>query len=133
AQPTTIYLSPLPRQPPISFYPRPPPLSMSIEAKLACLSRWTHFDPSTGTPYMLSTPRPKEESMCWTDAIYAGASEEVLLKWAKEEWWQVWARQGAVNYVGIWRGRFEKEEKKNAKGGEKEKDGDRLKRVRERL
>lgn len=88
-QPKTIHLPPLPRQPPISFSPRPPPPSMSIEAKLACLSRWTHFDLSTGTPYMLCTPRPKEESICWTDAIYAGVSEEVLLRWAKEEWWRV--------------------------------------------
>lgn len=71
--------------------------------------------------------------MCWTDAIYAGAREEVLLRWAKEEWWRVWARQSIVNYVGMWRGRLEKESKKSAKGGEEEKDGDRLGRIRERL
>ncbi|KAJ5063384.1 hypothetical protein J3E72DRAFT_186765 [Bipolaris maydis] len=38
-----------------------------------------------------------------------------------------------VNYVGMWRGRLEKESKKSAKGGEEEKDGDRLGRIRERL
>lgn len=37
-----------------------------------------------------------------------------------------------VNYVGMWRVRFEKEDKKSAKGREKNNGGDRL-RVRERL
>ncbi|XP_014550527.1 hypothetical protein COCVIDRAFT_61343, partial [Bipolaris victoriae FI3] len=27
------------------------------------------------------------------------------------QWWRVWARQGVVNYVGMWRVRFEKEDK----------------------
>lgn len=59
---------------------------------------------------MRCAPRSKEEDMYWADAVYAGATEEVLLRWAREEWWGTWARQVVVNYMGMWRRRFEKEE-----------------------
>ncbi|USP80665.1 hypothetical protein yc1106_07939 [Curvularia clavata] len=106
----TIYIDPLPREPPIPCVQRPPPNSMSIPAKLACLARWTDFDPHTGAPYVRCSRRPKDEDMYWADAVDAGATEEVLVRWAKEAWWGIWARQVVVNYTGMWKRKFEKED-----------------------
>lgn len=103
-----VYLAPLPREPPVPCIARPPPTAMSVQAKLACLARWTQFDPHTGTPYLRCSPRPKDADMWWMDAIDAGATEELLVRWAREAWWSVWVRQVVVNYVGMWRRRFEK-------------------------
>jgi hypothetical protein len=83
---------------------------MSIEAKLLCLARWTLFD-NNGTPY-LTTEALKEFEMNWAGS---GAEDEELLKWVKEMWWPIWKRQCRVNYVGMWKKRFEKEDKKKAK------------------
>lgn len=104
---TPLHLEPLPRKPPLAFIARPPPTSMSTAAKLGCLARWTLFDPTTGTPYLARSPRDKTFSMCWSDS---GARDEVLVAWAREMWWRVWARQARVNYLGLWRKRFEKED-----------------------
>ena len=106
---TPIYFAPLPRQPPIPCTQRPPPTAMSVQAKLVCLARWAQFDADTGTLSLRCSPRPKDTDMWWTDAIDAGATEDTLVGWAKEMWWCVWARQVVVNYVGMWRRRFEKE------------------------
>ncbi|KAF2131109.1 hypothetical protein P153DRAFT_313451 [Dothidotthia symphoricarpi CBS 119687] len=113
-----LYLEPLPRSPPLTCTPHPPPAKMSLDAKLLCLARWTLFDPDTGAPYLLSTPRDKDFDMHWTDARYAGATDDVLTKWARDMWWHVWVRQSYVNYVGMWKKRFEKEDKKAEKARE---------------
>lgn len=120
--PSTIplYIEPLSRSPPIPYPPTPPPGNMSAEKKLLCLARWTLFDATTGAPYLLSTQRDKNFDMCWTDAAYAGATDEVLVHWAKEMWWCVWSRQSRVNYVGMWKRRFEKEDRKSEAARKKE-------------
>ncbi|KAF1852105.1 uncharacterized protein K460DRAFT_299873 [Cucurbitaria berberidis CBS 394.84] len=110
-----VYLDALPRTPPLACTPYPPPANMSREAKLLCLARWTRFDPSTGTPYLLPTPHGKDFEMHWADATYAGATEQVLTEWAREMWWHIWIRQSHVNYVGMWKKRFEKEDLKAEK------------------
>jgi hypothetical protein len=107
-----LYLDPLPRAPPIPCTPYPPPEKMSIEAKLLCLARWTLLDSTNGTPYLLSSPRDKDFEMHWTDATFAGATEVALMNWAKEMWWHIWIRQSHTNYVGMWKKRFEMEDKK---------------------
>ncbi|CAO2650959.1 Nn.00g092560.m01.CDS01 [Neocucurbitaria sp. VM-36] len=106
-----LCLDPLPRVPPLTCTPHPPPANMSLEAKLNCLARWTRFDPSTGAPFLLFTPHSKDFEMHWTDATYAGATEEFLTKWAGDMWWHIWIRQSHVNYVGMWKKRFEKADK----------------------
>jgi hypothetical protein len=107
-----VYLEALSRTPPSPCTPRPPPANMSQEAKLLCLARWTLFHPINGVPYLLSSPRAKDFDMHWTDATYAGATDKVLVKWAKEMWWHVWVRQSHTNYVGMWKKRFQKEDRK---------------------
>lgn len=109
---TPLYLQTLPRTPPVTFTVQPPPQAMSIEAKLLCLARWTYFDSETGAPYLAREPREKKFDMRWTDS---GASDEVLVEWAQEMWWGIWKRQSWVNYVGMWKRRFEKEDAKAAK------------------
>lgn len=110
-----LYLDPLPRTLPLACTPRPPPANMSPEAKLVCLARWTLFDPINGAPYLLSAPRDKDFEMQWTDATDAGATEQDLVEWAENMWWHIWIRQSHTNYVGMWKKRFEKEDKKAEK------------------
>lgn len=111
---TPLILGELPRSPPPGreFLPRPPHKAMSVDAKLLCLARWTRFDAS-GNPYLACEPREKNFVMDWAGS---GAEDAVLVKWAKEIWWHVWARQLRVNYVGMWKRRFEKEDRKAAEG-----------------
>ncbi|OAL50218.1 hypothetical protein IQ07DRAFT_653514 [Pyrenochaeta sp. DS3sAY3a] len=89
--------------------PHLPPSDMSVEAKLLCLARWTLFDGYTGKPFLLPAPRDKDFEMAWADALYAGATEEVLVNWAREMWWPIWIRQCHVNHLGRWKKKFEKE------------------------
>ncbi|KAF3052234.1 hypothetical protein E8E11_010858 [Didymella keratinophila] len=110
-QDTPVYIKALSRQPPYSCKPGPPPQSMSAAARLACLARWTAFS-ATGTPYMLTSPHPKDFDLQWRDALEAGFSEEGLVKWAHDMWWTVWMRQCMVNWRGMWAKRFEKEDAK---------------------
>lgn len=110
-----VYLDPLPRSPPLTCTPHPPPANMSPEAKLICLARWTLFDPVNGAPYLLPAPRDKDFDMQWTDAKDAGATEQDLVQWAEDMWWHIWIRQSHINYVGMWKRRFEKEDKKTEK------------------
>ncbi|KAG9185781.1 hypothetical protein G6011_07112 [Alternaria panax] len=120
-QDTPLYIDALPRTPPVSFTPHPPPPNMSPAAKLLCLFRWTLFNPETGTPFLATTPREKDFQMLWTDAVFVGAADEVLVQWARDTWWCAWVRQAAVNYVGMWKRRFAKEDdKKKAKGLEED-------------
>lgn len=58
------------------------------------------------------------------DFASSGASDEVLLQWVTEMWWGCWSRQARVNYVGMWKHRFEREAKKAAKTMEVEKEKD---------
>lgn len=110
-----LYLDPLTRTPPLTCTPRPPPANMSPEAKLVCLARWTLFDPVNGLPYLLSSPRDKDFEIQWTEATDAGATEQDLVEWAEVMWWHIWIRQSHTNYVGMWKMRFEKEDKKAEK------------------
>jgi hypothetical protein len=91
---------------------------MSPAAKLLCLFRWTLFDPETGTPFFATMPREKDFQMRWTDAQYAGATDDELIQWAREAWWYIWMRQAAVNYVGLWKRRFRREDDKKAKAAQ---------------
>lgn len=50
--------------------------------------------------------------MHWADAAYAGATDEVLVDWAENMWWSIWIRQSHVNFIGMWKKRFEKEDRK---------------------
>ena len=50
--------------------------------------------------------------MNWVDSE---ASDEILISWAKEMWWCVWVRQCWVNYTGMWKSRFAKEDEKLAR------------------
>ncbi|KAF2847794.1 hypothetical protein T440DRAFT_491768 [Plenodomus tracheiphilus IPT5] len=93
-----LYLDRLDRTPQFPYIPRPPPANMSPEAKLLCLARWTHFDPETGVPHILSEPHPKVFNMHWAEAAHAGATDKALVEWAKNIWWLVWIRQSHVNY-----------------------------------
>ncbi|KAH6869958.1 hypothetical protein BKA58DRAFT_360295 [Alternaria rosae] len=138
-QPTNpaVFVEPLPRTPPVSFSPSPPPPNMSLSAKLLCLFRWTHFCPSTGSPYLTTAPRDKDFQMQWTDAQLADATDEVLVQWARDMWWSVWTRQCVVNYRGMWKRKFEKEARK-VQMEEKESKvveirGERVEKVRGRL
>jgi len=38
-----------------------------------------------------------------------------LIQWAEDMWWHIWIRQSHTNYVGMWKRRFEKEDKKAEK------------------
>jgi hypothetical protein len=107
-----LYLEPLSRAPPLACVTHPPPANFSPEAKLLCIARWTLFDHVDGTPYLLSAPRDKDFEMNWADAAYFGATDRVLVDWAKEMWWHIWIRQSHTNYVGMWKKRFEKEDRK---------------------
>jgi hypothetical protein len=93
---TPLLLEELARPPPSSqdFVPRPPQQAISVDAKLLCLARWTHFD-APGNPYLACEPREKRFEMSWARS---DAEDAVLVKWAKEMWWHVWARQFRVNY-----------------------------------
>jgi hypothetical protein len=93
---------------------------MSPDRKLVCLACWTFFDPVSGTPRLLSTPRNKDFEMHWTDATYAGTTDKILVEWARDMWWHVWVRQCHVNYVGMWKRRFEKEDKNTEKKRQEE-------------
>lgn len=131
---TPLYLELL-HQPLSKCVPHLPPSSMSVEAKLLCLARWTLFDAYTGKPFLLSAPRDKDFEMAWADALYAGATEEVLVNWATEMWWPIWIRQCHVNYVGRWKRKFEKETEKDekaAKAAEKAKSYDEVSSVTNR-
>lgn len=144
-QDVPVYIDALPRTPPVPFTPHPPPANMSPSAKLLCLFRWTLFDPDTGTLSLATTPREKNLQMQWTDVTYAGATDDDILRWAEKMWWCIWVRQAAVNYVGMWKRRFEKEDSKKMREVESEKDvelkevpkvevmEDRLEKVRGRL
>ncbi|CAI6339235.1 unnamed protein product [Periconia digitata] len=101
----------LPRQPPTTFSFRPPPPDMSRPAKLACIARWTRFCEITGQLHLGGTPRDKAVVMSWSDSIM---SDEILVKWVEKVWVVAWWRQSWVNYVGMWRRRFEKEDMKAA-------------------
>lgn len=116
-----LFIDRLDRDPPLACRPRPPPANMSPEAKLLCLARWTRFDPDTGRPYLISEPHPKEVNMHWAEAVHAGVTDEVLVKWAKTMWWPIWVRQSHVNFIGMWKKRFEKEDRKEAKRVDEEK------------
>jgi hypothetical protein len=104
---TPLYLEPLVEMPPTgsSCTPRPPPATMSLEARLLCLARWTLFDPMTGSPYLAREPREKKFVMAWAECE---APDSVLVTWATEMWWPIWVRQCHVNYVGMWERKFEK-------------------------
>ena len=95
--------------------PHPSPANMSPSAKLLCLFRWTLFDPETGTLSLATTPREKKFQMQWTDVKYAGVTDDELVRWAESMWWCIWVRQAAVNYMGMWRKRFEKEDSKKTR------------------
>jgi hypothetical protein len=110
-----LYVEPLPRASERPCMPTPPPDSMAPNRKLLCLARWTLFDPVNGTPYLLSSPRDKDFEMQWTDAAHAGATDKMLVEWAKEMWWPIWVRQSHVNYVGMWKRRFDNDDKKAEK------------------
>lgn len=110
-----IHLDALPRTPPLACKPHPPPGKMSIEAKLQCIARWTDFDPSNDKLQLRASPQDKDFIMQWTEATYAGALDKALVDWAKEMWWHIWNRQCHVNYVGMWKKRFMKEDMKAEK------------------
>lgn len=145
SQDVPVYIDALPRIPPVPFTPHPPPANMSLSAKLLCLFRWTLFDPDTGTLSLATTPREKNFQMQWMDVKYAGATDNELVRWVRSMWWCIWVRQAAVNYVGMWKRRFEKEDSKKIREVESEKDvelkeipkggavEDRVEKVRERL
>ncbi|KAL1792284.1 hypothetical protein ACET3X_008791 [Alternaria dauci] len=141
-----VYIDALPRTPTVPFTPSPPPANMSPSAKLLCLFRWTLFDPDTGVLSLAPAPREKNFQMQWTDAKHAGATDDELVQWARDMWWCIWVRQAAVNYVGMWRRRFDKEDSRKRREAEGARDvaeleqipegkvgGDRVKEVRARL
>lgn len=117
---TPLLLEALPRKPPSGqdFVARPPPENMSREARLLCLARWTLFD-TNGNPHLAREPREKNFQMDWASS---GAEDDVLVKWAREMWWTIWARQYRTSYVGMWKRRFEKEDKKAEKANAAEKE-----------
>ena len=105
-----VHIDALPRTPPYTCKPSPPPTKMAAPARLACLARWTAFTPK-GAPYLLTSPHPKDYELQWCEAIDAGLTEEELVRWAKGVWWTVWVRQCVVNWRGMWAKRVEKEDK----------------------
>jgi hypothetical protein len=116
-----VHIDALPRTPPYTCKPSPPPTKMAAPARLACLARWTAFT-AKGVPYLLTSPHPKDYDLQWREAIEAGFTEEELVKWAKGVWWSVWVRQCVVNWRGMWAKRMEKEDKyaaENAKLSER--------------
>ncbi|KAF2748565.1 hypothetical protein M011DRAFT_485816 [Sporormia fimetaria CBS 119925] len=123
-----LLLPRLPRSPPRPYKPTPPPKSMSQQSKLECLYRWTLFalPSSTGPwqPYLASEPREKGFVMNWAQQR-KGCEDEELARWARKMWWVVWARQSRVNYVGMWRRRFNKEDAQ-AEKARANKEGPRL-------
>jgi hypothetical protein len=86
----------------------------------SCLARWTLFHPLTGHHYLAQEPREKKFVMAWADTE---VEDKVLVDWAREMWWPIWVRQCHVNYVGMWKRKFEKAEAKEAKKRMEEKDG----------
>ncbi|KAK3215439.1 hypothetical protein GRF29_19g3276939 [Pseudopithomyces chartarum] len=111
-----LHLPSLPQTPPLPFTPRPPPPNMSPEAKLTCLARWTRFSPLQ-EPYLLLAPREKGFELRWSES---GVQERLLVEWVRGMWGKVWVRQGAANWVGMWRRRFEKEgEKRRVEEGKR--------------
>ncbi|CAN9433159.1 unnamed protein product [Alternaria sp. RS040] len=124
SQNVPVYIDALPCTPPVPFTPHPPPTNMSPSAKLLCLFRWTLFDPETGTLSLATTPREKNFQMQWTDVKYAGATDDELVRWAGSMWWCIWVRQAAVNYMGMWRKRFEKGDSRRMREVESKKDVD---------
>lgn len=129
-QDTPVYIEALSRQPPYACKPGPPPQSMSAAARLACLARWTAFS-ATGTPYLLSSPHPKDFDLYWRDAVEAGFKEEGLVKWAQDMWWTIWVRQCVVNWRGMWAKRFEKEDAKTEKAKKAEEERAEKERIEE--
>ncbi|CAE7023650.1 hypothetical protein PTNB73_02184 [Pyrenophora teres f. teres] len=122
-QEVPLYLECLPRAPPLTCTPRPPPTGMSPEAKLRCLARWTTFDSETGSPLLTTVPNDSTTETSWVEAVQYGATDDVLVTWAKDMWWLIWVRQSHVNHAGMWKRRFEKEDKKKKKAQEeKEKE-----------
>ena len=117
---TPLYLQRLPRDPPMAFRANPPPRDISLQAKLLCVARWTQFDAVTGAPYLGCEPRDKKFEMCWSDC---GVRDEILVSWVQEMWWGIWVRQAWVNYVGMWKRRFEKEDEKGKKQKKDEEAG----------
>jgi hypothetical protein len=119
---TPILLEALVKTPPTGAEctPRPPPDSMSLEARLLCLARWTLFHPLTGNPYLAQEPREKKFVMAWADTE---VEDKVLVDWAREMWRPIWVRQCHVNYIGMWKRKFEKAEAKEAKKRIEEEDG----------
>ena len=57
--------------------------------------------------------------MKWADAE---VEDRVLVEWAREMWWPIWVRQCHVNYVGLWKRKFEKAETREAKRRMEEED-----------
>lgn len=111
-----LHLPSLPQTPPLPFTPRPPPPNMSPEAKLTCLARWTGFSPLQES-YLLLAPREKGFELRWSES---GVQERLLVEWVRGMWGKVWVRQGAANWVGMWRRRFEKEgEKRRVEEGKR--------------
>ncbi|KAG9383357.1 hypothetical protein A1F94_005268 [Pyrenophora tritici-repentis] len=111
-QEVPLYLECLLRAAPMTCTPRPPPAGMSPEAKLRCLARWTTFDSGTGAPSLTTVPNDSTTETSWVEAVHYGATDDVLVTWAKDMWWPIWVRQSYVNYVGMWKRKFEKEDKK---------------------
>jgi hypothetical protein len=95
---------------------------MSPSAKLLCLFRWTLFNPETGTLSLATTPREKNFQMQWMDVKYAGATDDEVVRWVGSMWWCIWVRQAAVNHVGMWRRRFEKEDSRRMREVESKRD-----------
>ena len=60
----------------------------------------------------------------------------MLVEWVQGMWGKVWVRQGAANWVGMWRRRFEKEgkgkEKKEGKERQEKEERKREEEIRER-
>jgi hypothetical protein len=112
---TPLHISALPRDPPVPyhFYPAS---NLPLDKKLVCIARWTHFSPTTGIPYLGREPREKKFKMCWSDSIIGDGA---LVEWVKRAWEPIWWRQSRVNYVGMWKHRFEREDAKAAKAFEK--------------
>ena len=80
---------------------------------------------------LATTPREKNFQMQWTDVKYAGATDDELVRWVRSMWWCIWVRQAAVNYVGMWMRRLEKEDSRRMKGAEGNKETRALKETSE--
>jgi hypothetical protein len=110
-----LYLEALPREPPYTWKYSPPPTNMGEVKKVLCVARWTEFDPDSGHLYLISSPRDKDIEMHWTDATYAGATDQVLVDWVEKMWWHIWMRQSHTNYVGMWKHKFARDDQKAEK------------------